>query len=154
MGSPILREGISVKTRLLVAIVFMLVFMLAATSCVYVTLEPTATPVSTTETPSPINTGFNPPPTSDNQVLPAIPDFVSAIAAVRPSVVAINTRAPGLDIFGSTFNQEGAGSGWIIDANGLIVTNNHVVEGANTITVTLEDGRNFPAELVRTGCSI
>ena len=138
------------KTRLLVAIVFMLVVVLAATSCVYVTLEPTATPVSTTETPSPINTGFNPPPTTDNQVLPAIPDFVSAIAAVRPSVVAINTRVPGLDIFGSTFNQEGAGSGWIIDANGLIVTNNHVVEGANTITVTLEDGRNFPAELVRT----
>jgi len=65
-------------------------------------------------------------------------------------VVAINTEVPALDIFGSTFTQEGAGSGWIIDVNGLIVTNNHVVEGANTITVTLEDGRNFPADLVRT----
>ncbi len=46
--------------------------------------------------------------------------------------------------------QEGAGSGWIIDSSGLIVTNNHVVEGANSITVTLEDGRNFSADTVRT----
>ena len=138
------------KIKLLAVSIVMLALLLASTGCIYVTLEPSPTPVSTTETPSPINTGFNPPPTTDGQVLPINPDFVSAIAAVRPSVVAINTQVPGLDIFGSTFSQEGAGSGWIIDANGLIVTNNHVVEGANTITVTLEDGRNFPADLVRT----
>ena len=138
------------KIKLLAVSIVMLALLLASTGCIYVTLEPSPTPVSTTETPSPINTGFNPPPTTDSQVLPINPDFVSAIAAVRPSVVAINTQVPGLDIFGSTFSQEGAGSGWIIDANGLIVTNNHVVEGANTITVTLEDGRNFPADLVRT----
>ena len=138
------------KIKLLAVSIVMLALLLASTGCIYVTLEPSTTPVSTTGTPSPINTGFNPPPTTDGQVLPINPDFVSAIAAVRPSVVAINTQVPGLDIFGSTFSQEGAGSGWIIDANGLIVTNNHVVEGANTITVTLEDGRNFPADLVRT----
>ncbi len=65
-------------------------------------------------------------------------------------MVAINTKVPALDVFGGTFSQEGAGSGWIIDESGLIVTNNHVVEGANSITVTLEDGRNFPAQVVRT----
>ncbi len=40
------------------------------------------------------------------------------------------------------------GSGFIIDANGLIVTNNHVIEGAEQITVTLNDGTTLPAKLI------
>ena len=40
------------------------------------------------------------------------------------------------------------GSGFVIDPSGLIVTNNHVIEGADTITVTLNDGSNLPAKLV------
>ena len=55
-----------------------------------------------------------------------------------------------MGIFGGTYTQEGAGSGWIIDSTGLIVTNNHVVENAQSISVTLEDGRNFSADTVRT----
>lgn len=136
------------KIKFLAISIIFIIIMIAGTSCVYVTL-PSPTPVPTV-TPSPINPDFTPPPTNENQPLPVIPDFVSAIAAIRPSVVAINTKVPALDVFGSTFNEEGAGSGWIIDGNGLIVTNNHVVEGANSITVTLEDGRSFPAQLVRT----
>jgi S1-C subfamily serine protease len=77
-------------------------------------------------------------------------DFVQVIAAVRPSVVAITTTIPTISIFGGTFTQESAGSGWIIDSDGLIVTNNHVVEDADSINVTLEDGRSFLAEMVRT----
>lgn len=74
-------------------------------------------------------------------------DFTSVIAAVRPSVVAIETEVPGYSVFGA-YTQEQAGSGWIIDANGLVVTNNHVVEGASSVTVTLEDGRAFAAQAV------
>ncbi len=40
------------------------------------------------------------------------------------------------------------GSGFIIDASGLIVTNNHVIEDADEITVTLNDGTSLPAKLV------
>ena len=69
---------------------------------------------------------------------------------VKPSVVAINTEVVGYDIFNRPFTQEGAGSGWIIDENGLVVTNNHVVEGAESVTVTLSDGRTFSAETIRT----
>lgn len=137
------------KMRYLIINLIVFVILVASTGCVYVNLSPTPTTVPTV-TPSPIDTAFMPPPTTDNQAVPLIPDFVTAIASVRPSVVAINTQVPAMDVFGSTFNQEGAGSGWIIDKEGLIVTNNHVVEGAKSINVTLDDGRNFPAILVRT----
>ena len=40
------------------------------------------------------------------------------------------------------------GSGFVIDSSGLIVTNDHVIEGAESITVTLEDGTNLPATVV------
>ena len=44
----------------------------------------------------------------------------------------------------------GAGSGWIIRDDGIIVTNNHVVSGAQNIAVSLDDGRTFTADEVRT----
>jgi serine protease Do len=75
----------------------------------------------------------------ESTVLPSIADVV---AVVKPSVVAINTEAT-VRVFGRPFTQEGAGSGWIIDEGGIIVTNSHVVEGADSITVTLDDGRTF-----------
>jgi serine protease Do len=49
-----------------------------------------------------------------------------------------------------TVQQQGAGSGWILDTNGTIVTNNHVVTGATTITVTTSDGKMFPASVINT----
>ncbi|MEM9626317.1 MAG: DegQ family serine endoprotease [Pseudomonadota bacterium] len=44
----------------------------------------------------------------------------------------------------------GAGSGFIIDESGLIVTNDHVIQNADEVTVTLNDGREFEAEVVGT----
>ncbi|MEO7191042.1 MAG: trypsin-like peptidase domain-containing protein [Vicinamibacterales bacterium] len=44
--------------------------------------------------------------------------------------------------------REGSGSGFIIDPNGFILTNHHVVTGADRVTVTLSDGRSFRAEVV------
>jgi serine protease Do len=46
------------------------------------------------------------------------------------------------------FRSQGAGSGFIIDSTGHVVTNNHVVENASKITVKLADGREFDAKLV------
>ena len=40
------------------------------------------------------------------------------------------------------------GSGFIVDPEGLVVTNNHVIENADEITVTLNDGTRYPAELI------
>ncbi len=46
------------------------------------------------------------------------------------------------------FRQQGAGSGFLISKDGLIVTNNHVVEGAKEVTVTLATKEEYPAKIV------
>jgi len=106
---------------------------------------PTPTPVPTpTVTASPIDPDWTLPSVENSA--PVLPSIADVVALVKPSVVAINTEVITYDIFNRPSTQEGAGSGWIIDENGLIVTNNHVVEGAESVTVTLADGRTFPAE--------
>jgi serine protease Do len=101
------------------------------------------TPAANTSSP-PIDTSWSPPqPKVDAPTLPSIADVVEK---VYPSVVAINTEVVTLDIFRTPRTQKGAGSGWIIDKDGIIVTNNHVVEGARKVTVELSDGRIFEAD--------
>lgn len=78
----------------------------------------------------------------------ALPSIADVVARVKPSVVAINTEITSVDFFNRPFTQGGAGSGWIISEDGYIVTNNHVIENAGTITVTLDDGRTVPATVV------
>ena len=63
--------------------------------------------------------------------------FISIYERVNPAVVHIGVGG-------------GQGSGFVYDAQGHIVTNNHVVEGARQIVVTFADGRQEPAELVGT----
>lgn len=46
--------------------------------------------------------------------------------------------------------EKGVGSGFIVDPNGLIVTNNHVVKGATDITVTMANGKHYPGKVVGT----
>ncbi len=75
-----------------------------------------------------------------------LPDIESVVALVKPSVVVINTQVPVTGFFGQQSTEQAAGSGWILDSNGTIVTNNHVVDGATTISVTLDDGRTFSVD--------
>ncbi|MDD5081885.1 MAG: trypsin-like peptidase domain-containing protein [Dehalococcoidales bacterium] len=111
------------------------------------TSPPVTNPPVTNNT-DPIDTGWQTPSMSGNA--PLLPDIASVVAQVRPSVVAINIEVITYDIFNRPFTQQGAGSGWIIDESGIIVTNNHVVEGAQSVTVTLSDGRVVSADMVRT----
>lgn len=61
------------------------------------------------------------------------------------SIVHINTKARQMDSFFSVKELKGAGSGSVIDNQGYILTNNHVVEGAREVTVTLHNGTSYPA---------
>jgi len=85
------------------------------------------------------------PPSQSESLLPSIADLV---AEVKPVVVAIRTEAVAYDLYNRPFIQQGAGSGWIIDESGTIVTNSHVVQEAERVTVVLWDNRVFVAESI------
>jgi S1-C subfamily serine protease len=110
-------------------------------------------------------------PESNNSV-PASTSFVGiAIARTGPAVVRIDTERtitrrvdPFFDdpffrqFFGDRFPGEipserqvrGQGSGFITDKSGIILTNAHVVSGADRVTVTLKDGREFEGKVTGT----
>jgi len=115
------------------------------------------------------------PPTQPLSLPPVVNQtgFADLAAKVKPAVVNIATtqrpqraevpqmpdfgpNSPFGEMFRHYFDQQrrgGApthalGSGFIIDPAGYIVTNNHVVDGAHDISVTLDDGQNYPAKLV------
>jgi len=67
---------------------------------------------------------------------------------VSPSIVAISLKTRTRDFFGRVYEGQGTGSGIIIDKQGHIITNNHVVEGANDIIVILHDGKELEATLI------
>jgi serine protease Do len=93
------------------------------------------------------------------RVSPAVVTITSESIETAASLSADDLPAP----FRDFFNQQGqggrsrtphkaisAGSGFIIDKSGLIVTNNHVIENSKKITVKLPDGRSFEAKLIGT----
>ena len=66
----------------------------------------------------------------------------------NPAVVAISTEILGRNAFGATVSRPASGSGFLVSPDGYIVTNEHVIEGANSITVLMYDGRALPATVI------
>lgn len=104
-----------------------------------------------------------------------LPDFTHLVEQVKPAVVSITTKmksagddsegpmqGPPMQLpppFNHMFPQfgqpgehvvEARGSGFIIKPDGTIVTNNHVVKDAESVTVTLDNGKTVPAKIVGT----
>ncbi len=77
-------------------------------------------------------------------------DFIAAAEEVTPTVVNIKTIQGGrtFDLWSGSGISASSGSGVIISPDGFIVTNSHVVEGADEIQVTLNDRREFSAKLI------
>ena len=73
---------------------------------------------------------------------------VSVEESCADSVVEIRTESVQNDIRFGQFVSEGAGSGVIVTSDGYIATNNHVIDGASKISVTLASGKEYPATLI------
>lgn len=73
---------------------------------------------------------------------PVVLSYHDGIVKVAPSVVSLFARG-----YEST-SETSQGSGVIVDANGIILTNFHLVEGLDLITVVLSDGRSYSGELI------
>ncbi|MFC2012688.1 S1C family serine protease [Chloroflexota bacterium] len=132
----------------LISLVLAIALLLSAGCSLVPGLEPTPAPPPAPQPTAPASPEWT-MPSPENGASP-LPNIASVVAEVRPSVTAINTEFINYDIFNRSSTQQGAGSGWIIDEGGLIVTNNHVIENAQSITATLADGRTFSARIIGT----
>jgi Do/DeqQ family serine protease len=109
-----------------------------------------------TELPSAIPTTYS---TTKTNLALTNPDFVAAAENTIHTVVHVQNTAVGSrqmtieDLFFGRRSQRpqiGTGSGVIISADGYIITNNHVIDGAQSLTITTNDNKTYNAELIGT----
>jgi serine protease Do len=91
-----------------------------------------------------INAATSPTVNLGNEML-TLPELFKG---ANTAVVAISTETTHRNFFGQVVTLPAAGSGFIVSADGYIVTNDHVIENANRISVMLYDGSIFPADIV------
>ena len=73
---------------------------------------------------------------------------VEVVRILTPSVVQIVTEFLAMDLINQPVPGRGVGTGVILDQQGHVLTNNHVIDGAQNITVTLSNGNSYPAQVV------
>ena len=154
MGGNVMQRSRSVGALALITIVILL---LAACSS-----SATRTSTPPADTPGPqVGMELTPTPTSERPIatptptprppgepLPRLnlPDIATVVERVRDSVVSVVAEIPNSGLFGGGSSFQ-SGSGVIFDDQGHILTNNHVIEGAISVVVTLDDGRQLDATI-------
>lgn len=100
--------------------------------------------------------GARPTGGTSNPILMGLPDgllpeervSIAVYERCNRSVVHISTRSVAIDSFLHVSSTEGSGSGSVLDSDGLILTNQHVIDGAREISVSLHGGQSYQAQLV------
>jgi S1-C subfamily serine protease len=106
--------------------------------------SPTPTPIVVVVTPTAVPQAVIDEATAEDRLL------INLYERVNPAVVNIQILGEAPSGLGGDVLPEGEGSGFIIDKEGRIVTNNHVVEGADEVQVTLYDGTMAEARVLGT----
>ena len=107
-------------------------------------VPPTTTPIIIIATPTPLSPADLAPIDIEEQLVTNLYDRVG------PSVVHITAQVITMNFFFGPSASEGTGSGFVYDEAGHIVTNYHVIEGAESIEVKFSDGVSLPARVVGT----
>ncbi|GAA2235976.1 hypothetical protein GCM10010401_04890 [Rarobacter faecitabidus] len=143
---PAKRKRERARTPWLTLVVVALVAALAASVGTGFIMRGDGTPAAVARTASPTATQLG-TSSEDSVDVPVTssssenPNWQEVAAAVAPSVVSIQIQ---------TNSGAGEGSGVIVDAEGLVLTNDHVVGDATKVSVTLQDGRIYSASIVGT----
>ena len=89
-------------------------------------------------------------PTGETSFVRAAEASVDAVVHVQTASVVPDQSNPWLSMLGMAAGRvaQGSGSGVVVDDNGLIVTNHHVIQGARDIRVSTSNGQSYPAEVV------
>lgn len=136
-----------------ILIALILISLILGTSGCSLSLPWSPTPSPPTSSPPTNSSEYTNPdwtfPSGSSQVSPLLPDIAQVVNKVMPSVVSVTTEMVAYDVFHQEYTQSTAGSGVIIDSEGYIITNNHVVQNAKSVRVELA-GSTFPANIVGT----
>ncbi len=128
------------RLRIALTVTALSVLILVAAGAV-VLLRAQATPQPASPTPAATIAGQEPPGTDEG--------VTAVYRRVGPAVLNITSSTTAVDpFFGQEMPEQGTGSGVIIDDQGNILTNNHVVAGAGRLEVALADGTKVPAQVV------
>jgi serine protease Do len=145
---PSRSRGIGLGT-LLAVVVLSAVLASSGTALLVRALLPSPAPATAAaatapSTPTPVATGATAGATVQST------DITAIVALAKQSVVTITADGVSAQGFNIGEPTQGIGSGLILTANGYILTNRHVVEGSQTLSVELEDGKSYPAKLIET----
>ena len=136
----------AIKMRYLLAVVmFAILVAVACSSDPTATAEPATAEPATSEQPASQSSTEG---GSETVAMLQLPNIADTVERVRPAVVSIVAQTVSRDRFGRQSTGFGKGTGVIFDESGLVLTNNHVIEGGLKITVTQDDGTQVEAEII------